>query len=410
MRFITVSIMQRSRSPHWLAYWVDPITERKKTKSLKTTDERTAQRRSQQLETEINSGKSQEAETTWLTAIAAYRLGAFPALSQASRSSIETTITEVERHMNPKSLAIFTDQRVSEFAAVLRKTPERGKIRTEFTIKRHLSTLRAILNWFGDSGYIQRVPKFRMPNPRGSKGRPITDTEFAAMLAQIPDVTGNDPNVTASWEHLLWGLWLSGLRLSEALELSWDDPHKIRVDLTTYRHPMLVLPGASQKNRTDQIVPITPDFADWLIGQPVRAGDVFSPLARSLDRIDMEWASRIISRCGKMAQIVTKKESEKEKYASAHDLRRSFGDRWSRKVLPALLQLLMRHSDIKTTMSFYLGRNAETSADQLYATVAADNQLGGVSGGSQLSKPQSKPAKRQKTLKNSEKTITPRGI
>ncbi len=65
------------------------------------------------------------------------------------------------------------------------------------------------------------------------------------MLAQVPAVTGNLPHVTESWEHLLWGLWLSGLRLSEALELSWDDPHKIRVDLTTYRHPMLVLPGAS---------------------------------------------------------------------------------------------------------------------------------------------------------------------
>lgn len=384
MRFTAVSIMQRSRSPNWLAYWTDPITKRKKTKSLRTNDERTAQRRSAVLETEINAGKDQKAETTWTIAITAYRLGAFPALSKNSRSSIESTITEVERHLRPKSLAIFTDQRISEFAALLRKTPERGRMRTEFTIKRHLSTIRAILNWFGDSGYLQRVPKFRMPSPRGSKGRPITESEFAAMLAQVPTVAGNDPKVVSSWEHLLWGLWLSGLRLSEALELSWDDPHKIRADLTSYRHPMLVLPAASQKNRTDQIVPITPDFGEWLARQPVRAGDVFSPLARSLDRIDMIWASRIISRCGEMAGIITQKSAKGDKFASAHDLRRSFGDRWSRKVLPALLQLLMRHSSITTTMMFYVGRNAETSADQLYATVATDIQSGGVLGGSPL--------------------------
>lgn len=396
--------MRRARSPHWLAYWIDPVTERKRTRSLKTTDERTAQRRSAQLETEINAGKSQEAEATWKTAIAAYRLGAYPALATKSRSSIESTIAEVERHMRPKSLAVFTDQRVSEFAAILRKTPERGRLRTEFTIKRHLSTLRAILNWFGQSGYLARVPSFRMPSPRGSKGRPLTDQEFADMLAQVPDVTGNDPTVTASWEHLLWGLWLSGLRLSEALELSWDDPHKIRVDLTTYRHPMLVLPGASQKNRQDQIVPIAPDWGEWLIRQSARAGDVFCPLARSLDRIDMVWASRIISRCGERAGIVVQKSPKGDKFASAHDLRRSFGSRWSMRVLPALLQLLMRHSSIVTTMEFYVGRNAETSADQLYATTNAPDQSGGVLGGSQIPEPQKKPPNTTKTLKNAGKT------
>jgi len=74
------------------------------------------------------------------------------------------------------------------------------------------------------------------------------------------------------------------------------------------------------------------------------------------------------------------------------------------KVLPALLQLLMRHSSIVTTMEFYVGRNAETSADQLYAITAQDSQSGGVSGGSHLSETNSKPSKRTKTIKKPEKT------
>lgn len=212
-------------------------------------------------------------------------------------------------------------------------------------------------------------------------------------------MTGNIPYVSDSWTHLLWGLWLS-----EALELSWDDPHKIRVDLTTYRHPMLVLPGASQKNRKDQVTPITPDFAEWLLSQPNKAGDVFCPLARSGDRIDMVWASRIISRCGETAGIITKKDAKGDKFASAHDLRRSFGARWAVRTTSAILKDLMRHASITTTEEFYLGVNAESAADQLYAASPPQGQLGGVLGGSGISSPQPNPPKTTKTLKNVGKT------
>lgn len=52
--------------------------------------------------------------------------------------------------------------------------------------------------------------------------------------------------------------------------------------------------------------------------------------------------------------------------ASAHDLRRSFGFRWSRRVMPAVLKELMRHASIETTMTFYVGQNAEATADELW--------------------------------------------
>jgi integrase len=44
------------------------------------------------------------------------------------------------------------------------------------------------------------------------------------------------------------------------------------------------------------------------------------------------------------------------KFASTHDLRRSFGTRWSSKVMPAVLMQLMRHDSIETTMKFMWGR------------------------------------------------------
>jgi len=67
------------------------------------------------------------------------------------------------------------------------------------------------------------------------------------------------------------------------------------------------------------------------------------------------------------------------KYASAHDLRRFFGFRWSRRILPAELRELMRHADIQTTMRYYVGQEAETTAEALWAAYAKAG--GGNAGG-----------------------------
>lgn len=49
--------------------------------------------------------------------------------------------------------------------------------------------------------------------------------------------------------------------------------------------------------------------------------------------------------------------------ASAHDLRRSFSERWSVRVMPQVLKDLMRHESIETTLRYYVGRNAQTITD-----------------------------------------------
>lgn len=58
----------------------------------------------------------------------------------------------------------------------------------------------------------------------------------------------------------------------------------------------------------------------------------------------------------------------KEKFASFHDLRRSFGERWSQKVMPQTLMKLMRHESIDTTLRFYVGHDAEVIANEIWNT------------------------------------------
>ena len=72
----------------------------------------------------------------------------------------------------------------------------------------------------------------------------------------------------------------------------------------------------------------------------------------------------------------------KVKYASAHDLRRSFGERWAAKVMPQMLMLLMRHESIETTMKFYVGRNAKKAAEVLWEAHEQSSASGNTSGNS----------------------------
>ncbi|MDP7303992.1 MAG: tyrosine-type recombinase/integrase, partial [Pirellulaceae bacterium] len=59
-------------------------------------------------------------------------------------------------------------------------------------------------------------------------------------------------------------------------------------------------------------------------------------------------------------------QAGKVKYASAHDLRRSFGERWSSRVMPNVLQELMRHENYATTMRYYIGQKAKRAAAILW--------------------------------------------
>ena len=85
-----------------------------------------------------------------------------------------------------------------------------------------------------------------------------------------------------------------------------------------------------------------------------------------------EWATpltddtvgRIVSRIGKQAGVVI--DRARDQFATAHDFRRSFGTRWSKKVRPATLQKLMRHADIKTTMDYYVDQEADEIAEDLW--------------------------------------------
>lgn len=210
-----------------------------------------------------------------------------------------------ERLMKPRRLCDISSDTLSRYQKLLR---EEG--RSENTIKSHLAHIRAALSWAKSVNLLKEVPA--MPNVQRAKasklmkGRPITTEEFERMLAKVADVV-EDSEAVESWKHLLRGLWWSGLRLGEALDLHWTDATKLSVDLSL-RHPMLRIVAELEKGNQDRLLPMAPEFARFLAQIPAgkRHGYVFNPKAQRdrNGRLGERQVGRTLSEIGRKANVV----------------------------------------------------------------------------------------------------------
>jgi integrase len=366
---IKVYVIDKKRSSLYLKYF-DPITGKPVEKSAKTGKLKAALEAAGAWQAELREGRYQKpSRMSWEVFKDYYTLNALPALALSSQTTYEATLNVFERTCNPLKLADVTTAKVTGFVTKLR---ESGL--AEATIARHLRHLKAIMRWANREGLLNMLPKFTMPKRvKGSslmRGRPITGEEFERMIKAVPKVVENA--AAKSWEFYLNGLWASGLRLTESLTLRWDAaPGAIVVDLSG-RRPMLRIPAEAEKGNRDRLLPITPEFATLLYGVPEqqRKGRVFK--LQDIDGTPLDATrsvvGKIVSAIGKSANVVV---NDKGKPASCHDLRRAFGQRWAGRVMPNVLRELMRHEDISTTMKFYVGQNAEATADALWAATGA---------------------------------------
>jgi hypothetical protein len=136
---------------------------------------------------------------------------------------------------------------------------------------------------------------------------------------------------------------------------------------------------------------VAPEFEEFLLAVPEeeRRGRVFN--LRGVERTlpqgggrkpvecvtDPDWVSRVVCRIGKRAKVVVDRKTKRDpktgkvrevvKFASAHDLRRSFGTRWALRVVTKVLKELMRHRSIATTEKYYVDLDAQTVAGELWA-------------------------------------------
>lgn len=410
MKQVKVTVVEFDDRAHYQLQWRDPITGRKRTKSTKQVDPeeigvlRTGRKRERekakmfamQLQVQLNAGQYKEpSKLTWEEFRSRYEREVLPGLADGTTGKVLGVFRSFERICGAKKLADVTAERVSYYQSKLR---EDGL--AEDTIAGNLAHLKAALRWAERMGMVLKAPVIERPRrAKGSrakvmKGRPITREEFERMLDAVPVALFGKPKeddkpltphekaardeIVQAWRYYLEGLWCSGLRLQESLELYWDRDDKLSVDLSG-EHPMLRIPAELEKGNRDRVLPMAPEFAEFLLKTPEsnRRGRVFKLTSRRGGAHLCHYrVSEIASLIGEKAGVrvasrskvdpETGKTVEVPKFASAHDLRRSFGERWSKRIMPPDLMILMRHESIETTLRYYVGRNAQSTARTLW--------------------------------------------
>lgn len=332
-------------------------------------------------------------EMPWAEFRELYRASRLKFLRDSSAMHAESRLDIAERIIKPKTLGDFVRiEKLRKYLETLRLGVDRSppKPRSPHAAKSNMATVAAALNWAWENELLStkpRFPKVETPKTKRMKGRPLTESEVERMIAAVEPVVGKD--ATKGWNYLLHGILESGLRLQEVMGLSWDDPHAIRPHFEHERLPTLVFPAAMQKNDTDQSVPMLPSFEALLLQTPQdeRKGWVFHPMSlqpklgrgASPYRPTAEWVGRVISRIGRKAGIVVEPANERTgrnaKYASAHDLRRTFAQRLRNKgVAPLLISVVMRHASWETTQKHYAPGDVQKDAENLRKALLQGDQ------------------------------------
>lgn len=351
---IRVTVVAKAARENLQLRYRDRLTGHEETRSSETKNRREAERAAVKWEEEIRSKAGTPQDIGWADFIDRYTKQHLDSLAENSEKRALLTLDKFTDLISPLLLSDVTAWHISRFQSLRRDAGT-----AETTIGTDMRNLRGALQWACDVDLLKVVPKFprtkRAKTGRRAKvmkGRPITEEEFQTMLKVAPEIVGEE-NASA-WRFYLTGLWLGGLRLTESLELFWDRDDRLSIDFSM-EHPVFKIAGEFEKGKTDRYLPMAPQFAEFLEAVPKseRVGRVFKlPRERNRgERISHWHVSEIVSSIGEKAGIVVDRKTGK--FASAHDLRRSFGQRWALLVLPQILQSMMRHESIETTLRYY---------------------------------------------------------
>lgn len=375
MQEITVHVIDYGRKFLTLQY-VDPVTGKRKSKSSKSATRKEAEKQAVVWQTELRNGLYKPpSKLTWAEFRQMFERQHLSEVRESSAARVRSTLNFIEDQMCPQRISQINEQWVARFK-------EKAKDgRAVETVNADLRNIKTAMNWAKTQKLISEVPVIKQikkgKSSKRMKGRPITKEEFERMLASTEKVSAIGPKRAGEWKQFLNGLWWSGLRLSEAVHLTWDEwADGIRIQIAE-NYVFLLISAEDEKGGKDRVYPVAPEFAEMLLSVPEshRSGHVFALPQRGGQRPAATEVSRKVGLIGEKAQVKVNeviKAGDTEltvKYASSHDLRRAFGVRWSRRIFPAELMELMRHENIETTMKYYVGHQAELTARKLYEAV-----------------------------------------
>jgi integrase len=338
---ITVWVQRFKDRPHLVLQWIDPNTNRRKSKSAGTADVKQAEAARTDLEADLNNDRYQEASRmSWERFRELFEEEYVAGLRKSTREHYGYVLDAFESICPVTALRTITGRTISAFVAGLRKRKLRngrcGLIPS--SIKVYLQFLRTALNWAAGQGLVTACPHIPFIAVPKKRPQPVATESFERLLAKAPD---EEMRV-----FLLTG-WLAGLRISEAMELEWEESRD--APYIDFARDRICLPAEFAKGKEDQWVPLDPELRAALEALPRHGRKVFKLISRVTgERITRGGLSMRIGNLARLARVKL----------SMHATRRGFLCRYAERVPAQVLQRLARHANITTTMDYYANVDA----------------------------------------------------
>ena len=210
--------------------------------------------------------------------------------------------------------------------------------------------IQYFLNWCYDNKYIEEkivfYSKYALDAPQ-KKFMDYEQSEFNAILAEA---------YKKDKEFYLFILFmlLSGSRLKETLELTWDN-----VD---FENQMLMFPNKTKKTVIDYF-PISEELSDLL--QELKS--IADKRGSNYKRNKLfKWESSSVSSLSRDMKKIEQRLNIKIQYRAFHGFRKTFANNMINANIDIYsLKDLMRHKNISTTMKHYKGYKTEKLRDIL---------------------------------------------
>src|SRR5262245_10263340 len=152
---IKVSVIARRDRKFLVMRYIDPVTDKPKARSTKTTNRREAERVAAKWEAELQEGRYHApCQISWEEFRERHDKEKLSSLSSRTRAATDTAFNHLEAIVNPAKLSALHAASLSRFQAELRGTGVK-----ETTIATHLRHIRAALGWAVTVSLIAQVPK-----------------------------------------------------------------------------------------------------------------------------------------------------------------------------------------------------------------------------------------------------------
>jgi integrase len=343
-RPVRVWIQRFSDRKSLVLQWFCPITGKRKSRSAETSDPEQAEIAREKLQYELRNDKFQEASNlSWAEFRQAFEEECFPNYRPNTRRRMRVVLRHFEAICNPRKVQAIDAKTMSAFVAGMRKRKGRpGPQTMASTIALYLSSLHKVLSWAVKKDALAAVPEFPEVEVPVSDPPPVPAESFECLYAKA-----TDPQMKA---FLLCG-WRAGLRLNEAFQLEREPTDKAPwLDVARKR---IWIPRDFSKAKVVQWVPLDAMLAEALQALPQHGRKVFHFMSKRGTR-----PLTVLGVCCRIGTLAKKAGVR----LTMKSLRKGFGSYYAHRVSAHVLQKLMRHADIKTTMRYYV--NIDTAVEQ----------------------------------------------